>query len=50
VNIYDIEVTHAPEGGRGTLVLVVDAAVRDLLRGGLMARGFKPSVSSLGDR
>jgi hypothetical protein len=29
------------------LVVVVEAAVTDLLRGGLVARGFKPSVSPL---
>jgi prephenate dehydrogenase len=50
VNIYDIEVTHSLEARRGTLVLVVDAGVKDLLRGGLLARGFKPSVSALGER
>jgi prephenate dehydrogenase len=50
VNIYDIEVTHALEARRGTLVLVVDVSAGDLLRGGLMARGFKPSISRLGER
>jgi prephenate dehydrogenase len=50
VNIYDIEVTHALEARRGTLVLVVDVTKGDLLRGGLMARGFKPSISRLGER
>jgi prephenate dehydrogenase len=47
VNIYDIEISHSAEGG-GVLVAVVDRAVGDLLRGGLLARGFRPSVTPLG--
>ncbi len=50
VNIYDIEIAHSIEGNGGTLVMVIAKGSTDLLRGGLMARGFRPSVSSLGDR
>jgi prephenate dehydrogenase len=51
VNIYDIELSHSIDAAdRGMLVLVVAKALADLLRGGLLARGFKPSVSSLGER
>lgn len=50
VNIYDIEISHAIDVNGGTLVMVISKASTDLFRGGLMARGFRPSVSSLGDR
>ena len=47
VNIADLEIAHSAEGERGVLVLVVDAASADVLRGGLYARGFRPSVRPL---
>jgi prephenate dehydrogenase len=47
VNILDLEIAHSAEGDRGVLILVVDAKAADLLRGGLVARGFRPSVHSL---
>ena len=47
VNIFDFEVAHSPEGDFGVMVLVVGAAQADLLRGGLMARGFRPGLRSL---
>jgi prephenate dehydrogenase len=51
VNVYDIELSHSIDAyDRGLLVLVVAKTLADLLRGGLLARGFKPSVSSLGER
>jgi prephenate dehydrogenase len=51
VNVYDIELSHSIDAAdRGMLVLVVSKELSDLLRGGLMARGFKPSVSTLGER
>ena len=50
VNIFDVELSHSIEGDRGTLVVVVATRAADLLRGGLLARGFRPSVSSLGER
>jgi len=47
VNIFNFEIIHSVEGSQGVLVVVVEEAVTDLLRGGLVARGFKPSVSPL---
>jgi prephenate dehydrogenase len=47
VNILDLEIAHSAEGQRGVLVLVVDARAADLVRGGLVARGFRPSVQPL---
>ena len=48
VNIADFEVFHSAEGGRGVLILLIDAVNRDLFRGGLIARGFRPSMQGLG--
>lgn len=42
VNVANFEVAHSAEGSRGVLVMVVEVASRDLFRGGLIARGFKP--------
>jgi prephenate dehydrogenase len=51
VNVYDIELSHSIDAyDRGMLVMVVARTMTDLLRGGLLARGFKPSVSALGER
>jgi prephenate dehydrogenase len=47
VNIYDLTIAHSVEGDRGTLLAVVDAGSRDLIRGALLARGYRPSVQPL---
>lgn len=47
VNIFDFEVAHSPEGNLGVMVLVVGEAQSELLRGGLMARGFRPGLRAL---
>ena len=47
VNIEDLEIAHSAEGAAGVLVLVIDARAADLLRGALLARGFRPSVQPL---
>lgn len=47
VNIEDLEIAHSSEGDRGVLVLVVEAASGDLLRGALYARGYRPSSQPL---
>jgi prephenate dehydrogenase len=47
VNIFDIEISHSMEGGGGVLVAIVAASVSDLLKGGLVARGFRSSVTRL---
>lgn len=48
INVVDMETAHSVEGDRGVLVLVVDADSADHLRHSLVARGFRPSVHSLG--
>ena len=47
VNIHDLEIAHSAEGGRGVLVLVVDAAAADQLTAALAAREYHPSVTRL---
>jgi prephenate dehydrogenase len=47
VNIASFEVVHMAESNRGVAVMLVDADVTDLFRGGLLARGFKPAVAPL---
>jgi len=47
VNVTDFEVYHSAEGARGVLILLIEAAQGDLFRGGLIARGFRPSVRRL---
>jgi prephenate dehydrogenase len=47
VNVEDFEVAHSLEGDKGVLVVIVDAAARDLLRGALLARGYRPAVQAL---
>ena len=47
VNIVDLETVHSAEGPKGVLVFVVEAKSADLVRGALLARGYKPSVRPL---
>ncbi len=47
VNIFDLEIAHSAEGPTGVIVLLVDSDVSDVLRGGLLARGYRPSVRPL---
>jgi prephenate dehydrogenase len=47
VNIEDLEIAHSAEGDRGVLVVVVEAASSELVRGALLARGYKPSAHPL---
>jgi prephenate dehydrogenase len=47
VNIYDIEIAHSAEGPTGVIVLLVNAEVAERLRGGMLARGYRPSVRPL---
>jgi len=44
VNIYDLEIVHSAEGGRGVLVMVVDAASGELVRSALAERAYRVSV------
>lgn len=47
VNIANFEVVHAAERNDGVAVVLVDQAHAELFRGGLIARGFRPSVQAL---
>jgi prephenate dehydrogenase len=47
VNIVDLEIAHSSEGQQGVLILVIEAEHADLLRGGLLARGYRPSVQAI---
>lgn len=47
VDIASFEVVHSAEGNRGVMALLIDAMSVDMLRGGLLARGFRPAVSRL---
>jgi len=47
VNIFDLEIAHSAEGPTGVIVLLVDGAVADRFRGGLLARGYRPSIRPL---
>ena len=47
VNIASFEVVHVVESNRGVAVVLVDQAMVDVFRGGLIARGFRPSVQAL---
>jgi len=47
VNIASFEVVHVAESTRGVAVVLVDRALVELFRSGLLARGFRPAVQPL---
>jgi prephenate dehydrogenase len=47
INIADFEIAHSSEGDRGVLILLVDQALADAYREGLVARGYRPAVRPL---
>ncbi len=47
VNIADLEIAHSSEGDQGVLILLVEAGAAERLRRGLLAQGFRPSVTPL---
>jgi prephenate dehydrogenase len=47
VNIASFEVVHLAESNVGVAVVLVDAELADLYRGGLIARRFRPAVTRL---
>ncbi|MEM8747914.1 MAG: prephenate dehydrogenase/arogenate dehydrogenase family protein [Actinomycetota bacterium] len=47
VNIANFEVVHVAESHRGVAVVLIDQDQSELLRGGLIARGFHPSIQAL---
>lgn len=48
VNIADLEIAHSSEGQQGVLILLVEAAEAEVLRAGLVERGFRPALLPLG--
>lgn len=47
VNIADLEIAHSSEGDRGVLILLVDRTGAEAFRAGLVARGYRPTVTNL---
>lgn len=47
VNIANFEVVHVAESNRGVAVVLIDSTKSEIFRGGLIARGFRPSVQAL---
>ena len=47
VNIANFEVVHVATSNRGVAVVLVDRSHGDVFRGGLIARGFHPSIQEL---
>jgi prephenate dehydrogenase len=47
VNISNFEVVHSSEGDRGIAVVLIEASSIEVFRGGLIARGFRPSIQRL---
>lgn len=47
VNIYDFEIAHSAEGPRGVVVVLVESAMAERFRGGLMVQGYRPSIRTL---
>lgn len=47
VNILDLDITHSGEGQRGVMLLMVDRALGERLVGGLMVRGYRPTLRDL---
>ena len=43
VNIADLEIAHSSEGEQGVLILLVETRQSDVLRDGLVARGYRPA-------
>ncbi len=47
VNVANFEVAHSVEGERGILIVIIDKASQDMFRGGLIARGFRPTIQAI---
>ncbi|MBS1264282.1 MAG: Cyclohexadienyl dehydrogenase [Acidimicrobiaceae bacterium] len=47
VNIYDLEIAHSAEGDRGVVLLIVETELVERLKGGLMAKGYRPTSGPL---
>lgn len=47
VNVANFEVAHSVEGERGILIVIIDEPSKDMFRGGLIARGFRPTIQAI---
>jgi len=47
VNIVDLEIAHSSEGQQGVLILLIEQRLAERFRGGLLARGYRPSIQRL---
>lgn len=47
VNIVDLEIAHSSEGQQGVLIVLIEEALAERFRGGLLARGYRPSIRRL---
>ena len=47
VNIYDLEIAHSPEGGKGVMIMVVASGKVELFREALLQGGYAPALRSL---
>jgi prephenate dehydrogenase len=47
INIVDVEIAHSPEGGRGVLVLLLQATDADAVSEALLGRRYRPTIRLL---
>ena len=47
VNIYDLEIAHSAEGPTGVIVILVNVDSAQVLKDGLTANGYLPSIRAL---
>jgi prephenate dehydrogenase len=47
VNLYDVETAHSSEGEQGVFIAIVEAELAERFHGGLIARGYRPSLRPL---
>ena len=47
VNVANFEVAHSVEGERGILIVIIDEPSKYMFRGGLIARGFRPTIQAI---
>jgi len=47
VNIVDLEIAHSSEGQQGVLIVLIESSMTERFRGGLLARGYRPSIQPL---
>jgi prephenate dehydrogenase len=47
VNIADFEIAHSSEGQGGVVIMLIDDDMVERFRGGLLARGYRPSARGL---